>query len=82
MIYTVLRFLLFAASLSVVLGVWALFSDTINLLAVLVLALVVSGVGSYFLLDPPRQRLADRVETRARAATDRFEEMRSKEDAD
>lgn len=82
MIYTVLRFLLFAASLSVVLGVWALFSDTINLLAVLVLALVVSGVGSYFLLDTPRQRLADRVETRARAATDRFEEMRSKEDAD
>jgi len=81
-IYTVLRFLLFAASLSVVLGVWALFSDTINLLAVLVLALVVSGVGSYFLLDTPRQRLADRVETRARAATDRFEEMRSKEDAD
>ncbi len=41
-----------------------------------------SAVASYFLLQGPRERFAARVETRAAAMSQRFEEARAKEDED
>lgn len=81
-VYTGLRILLFVAALGVVLGIWVPLAGEANLLWAFVIALVVSGVGSYFLLNGPREALAQRVDARARAATSRFEEMRAKEDQD
>lgn len=81
-VYTGLRILLFLAALGVVLGLWVPLAGEANLLAAFVIALVVSGIGSYFLLNGPREALAQRVDARARAATSRFEEMRAREDLD
>lgn len=81
-VYTGLRILLFLASLGVVLGVWVLVAGRANLLAAFVIAFVVSGIGSYFLLNGPREALAQRVDARARAASSKFEELRAREDAD
>ena len=47
-----------------------------------VIAFIVSGVGSYFLLNRPREALAKRVEVRAERATKAFEERKAKEDVD
>ena len=47
-----------------------------------VIAFIVSGVGSYFLLNRPREALAQRVELRAERATKAFEERKAKEDVD
>ena len=79
LVYTGLRILLFLASLGVVLGLWVLIAGEANLLAGFVIALLISGIGSYVLLNGPREALAQRVDARARS---RFEEMKSKEDAD
>ena len=81
-VYTGLRLLLFAATFGVVVGVWLLVADSANILVAVVIAFVVSGVGSYFLLDRQREALARRVETRAEKATQAFEERRAKEDVD
>ena len=80
-VYTGLRILLFLASLGVVLGVWVLVAGQANLLAGFVIAFVLSGIGSYFLLNGPREALAQRIDARARAASLKFEEMRAKEDS-
>ncbi len=82
LVYTGLRILLFLAALGVVLGVWVLVAGEANLLAGFVIALLISGVGSYVLLNGPREALARRVDERARLATSRFEEMKSREDRD
>ncbi len=82
LVYTGLRLALFAAAISVVGGIWSLFSDEVNLLGVILVAAVISAIGSVYLLKGPRERLAAKVEERAARATERFEEMRSKEDAD
>ena len=81
-IYTGLRILLFLATLGVVLGAWVLVADEANLLVSVVVAFVVSGIGSYFLLERQRSAFAARVEVRAERATAAFEERRAKEDAD
>ena len=81
-VYTGLRILLFLASLGMVLGLWVLVSGEANLLAGFVIAFLVSGIGSYYLLNGPREALAQRVDARARAAASRFEEIKSKEDGD
>ena len=81
-VYTGLRLLLFAATFGIVVGVWLLVADSANILVAVVIAFVVSGLGSYFLLDRPREALARRVETRAEKATKAFEERRAKEDVD
>ena len=47
-----------------------------------VIAFVMSGVASYFLLNRQREAFARRVDERARRVATRFEEMRAKEDAD
>ena len=81
-IYTVLRVLLLAASLGVVVGVWLLFDETVDLMIAILIALVVSGIGSYFLLNRYRERFARVVERRAQRAADAFERQKAKEDVD
>ena len=82
MVYTGLRLLMFAATFGVVIGVWLLVSDRANIFVALIVALVVSGVGSYFLLNRQRTALAQRVEERAARATKAFEELKAREDVD
>jgi uncharacterized membrane protein YfcA len=81
-VYTGLRILLFLATLGVVLGAWVLAADEANVLLSVVIAFVVSGVGSYFLLERQRAAFAARVEARAERATAAFEERRAKEDVE
>ena len=81
-IYTGLRLLMFAATFGIIVGVWLLVGDQANIFVAVIVAFVVSGVGSYFLLNRPREALAQRVEVRAERATKAFEELKAREDAD
>ena len=81
-IYTALRVGLFIGAFLAVLGVWTLVSDTANLLWVAVLAFLLSGVASYILLERQRSAFAVKVEGRAGRMTQKFDEMRAKEDDD
>lgn len=63
--YTVMRLGLLFSSFLLVLGIWGLLADEIPLLGVLLVALVISAVASYYLLQGPRNRLAARLEERA-----------------
>ena len=81
-IYTGLRVLLFLGALAIVAGIWAATAGEVPILWAVVIAFLVSGVGSYFLLARQREAFARRVESRAQKATAKIEEMRSKEDAD
>lgn len=81
-VYSLLRLVLFIAAFSLVAGVWALFDDSLPLILVLIVALVVSGIASYFLLNRPREALARRVEARASAASSAFERRKAREDVD
>ena len=49
---------------------------------VLVVAFLVSGLASLFLLNPQRVAFARHVDARAHRAAEKFEEMRAKEDVD
>lgn len=82
LIYTLLRIALFVGAAALVYGIWAASSDRVNLFWVVVIGFVVSGVASYFLLNPQREALARRVESRAQRASERLEEHRTKEDED
>lgn len=81
-VYTGLRVALFAAALLLVGGVWMMVADQVPVLWVVVIAFVLSGVGSYFVLNRQRDAFARRVDARAARMAARFEEMRTKEDAD
>ena len=81
-VYTGLRIALFLASLAIVAGIWAVAADEVNLVWAVVIAFLVSGVGSYFLLNRQREAFAQRVEVRAQKASAKLEEMRTKEDTD
>ncbi len=81
-IYSALRLGLFAASLGVVAGVWYLAAGSVPVFWAVVVALLVSGIGSYFVLAGQREALARRVQVRADRAKERFEEMKAKEDVD
>ncbi len=82
-VYTVLRIVLFLASFGVVVGVMALvFGGRYNLFWAVILAFVISGIGSYFILDRQREAFARRVETRASRAAAAFEERKAREDQD
>jgi hypothetical protein len=48
----------------------------------MVVAFLVSGVASYFLLDRFREQFARKVQARAERAAARFEEMKAREDQD
>ena len=82
-VYTLLRIVLFLASLGVVIGVMALVLDgTFHLFWAVVLAFLISGVASYFILERQREAFARRVEARAARASAAFEERRAREDQD
>jgi hypothetical protein len=83
-VYTVARIGLFLATFAVVAGVWLLANGGhgVPLLWPFFIAVVVSAIGSYYLLKKPRERFARMVDRRASAAARRFEQARSKEDSD
>lgn len=82
-VYTLMRLVLFVASLTLVIGVWALVSDgQVNVFASVIIAMLVSGVASYFLLNRQREAFAQRVQARAERATAAFEERKAREDVD
>ena len=81
-VYTAMRLGLFLATWAIVVGIWLLVSGSASAGLTFLVALVVSGIASYWVLRRPREAFARRVETRASAATARFEEMRSREDVD
>jgi mannitol-specific phosphotransferase system IIBC component len=82
-VYTVLRIVLFLASFGVIIGVMALVSGgRFHLFWAVVLAFLVSGIASYFILERQREAFARRVETRAAKAAAAFEERKAREDAD
>ncbi|SFC21773.1 Protein of unknown function [Nocardioides terrae] len=78
-VYTLLRVALFAATFAVVAGIWALVDGGFPWFPVLVVAFVISGIVSYFLLNGQRVAFASKVERRASAAVER---SRSREDVD
>lgn len=79
-IYTGLRAGLFIGTFCIVFGVWFLFADSVNVLMVVVIAFLVSGIASYVLLERQRNAFAQRVAGRADRIVDRFEESKAKED--
>ena len=81
-VYTGLRLLMFAATFGIIVGVWLLVGEEANIFVAVVIGFVVSGIGSYFLLNRPREALAQRVEVRAERASKALEERKAKEDID
>jgi hypothetical protein len=83
-VYTLLRFGLFVATYAVLSAPAVLiFGNKVTVLFVtLVLAALVSSLLSLRFLAGPRERFAESVEARASRARDRFEEIRSREDAE
>jgi uncharacterized membrane protein YfcA len=79
-VYTGLRLLMLAATFGVVVGIWLLAAGRVNILVAALISFVVSGLASYYLLNPQREALARRVEVRAERATKAFEELKAKED--
>lgn len=82
-VYTALRIVLFMASFGVVAGVMALlFDGRFNLFWAVILAFLISGIASYYILDRQREAFARRVENRAAKASAAFEERKAREDKD
>lgn len=81
-VYNVLRLGLFLLTWGAVTGAWLLITDKAALGLTFIIALVLSGIGSYWVLAGPRERLARHVEARAGRMTTAFEERRSREDDD
>lgn len=80
--YTLMRIVLFFAAWGVILGVWALVTQSreVPLLVPLVIAFLVSGVASYYLLQGPRSAFARRLESGTSKAREKLDEQRAKED--
>lgn len=81
-VYTGLRLLMFAATFGIVIGLWLVVGGRANIFVAVVIAFVVSGLGSYFLLNGQREAFARRVEARAARAAKAFDELKAKEDVD
>ena len=81
-VYTLLRLVLLAGSFAIVAGIWLAVADEVPLMWVLVIAFVMSGVASYFILNRPRERFAQRVDERARRASAAFEARKAREDVE
>ena len=82
LVYTLLRVVLFVGAFAMVAGIWLAVADHVPVLWVLVIALVISGVASYFLLNRQRERFAQRVDERDRRASAALEAHRAREDSD
>ena len=81
-IYTLMRLGLFVGSFAVVFGVWFVATGDVPVVWVVVIAFLVSGVASYFLLERQREQFAVKVEGRAAKVTQKIDEQRAKEDVD
>ena len=81
-VYTLLRLVVLAATFAIVAGLWAAFTGSVDLIWTIVIAMVISGLISYKLLNGPRAAFARRVEERAARTAAAFEEMKAKEDGD
>lgn len=82
-VYTAARFGIFLVVYGVVIGVYVLVAGTpIPVLWPLLLAAVASTAVSMYLLAGMRDRFAAKVEQRADRMSQRFEEMRAREDHD
>lgn len=79
-VYTVMRIVVFAATLAIVSGIWMLVAGSLDWLWTVVIAFLVSGLASYTLLNKQRMAFAERVDARAQRATAAFEALRAKED--
>ncbi|WP_340540876.1 DUF4229 domain-containing protein [Nocardioides sp. GXZ039] len=77
LVYTLLRLGLFLLTWAAVTGAWLLVAGEAALGLTFLIAFLLSGIGSYFVLSGPRDRLARHVETRADRAIER---ARTKED--
>lgn len=83
LVYTGLRLGLFVASYAVLWGIAALVGAGDSAwIWILVGAAVISSLLSLRYLSGPRERLAQSVQERAERASAKFEEMKSKEDAE
>ncbi|MFE3999155.1 DUF4229 domain-containing protein [Nocardioides sp. YIM B13467] len=78
-IYTGLRLLSLVATFGIVAGIWSLVAGEVDIFFAVILAFVISGVLSFFVLDPQRRAFAEKVEARAAKAV---EAARAKEDAE
>lgn len=81
-IYTAMRLGLFIGCFAIIFGVWFLISDSVPIFWVVLIAFVVSGVASFFILERQRNALAAKVEGQADRASSKLEEHRSQEDQD
>ena len=82
LVYTALRLGLFVGSFAIVFGIWFLVTGSVPVLWAVVIAFVMSGVGSYYLLERQREQFAVKVEGRAAKVSQKLEAQRGKEDAD
>lgn len=81
-VYTALRLLLLLTTYVVFAVIWALVFGREGVLWLpFVVAVIVSSLLSLRLLAPQRERFAAVVQRRAERATQRFEEMRAREDS-
>lgn len=81
-IYTLMRVALFVGAFCLTFGIWVVVADEVNVTIAVIIAFVVSGVGSYFLLERQRRAFAVKVEGRAGRISEKFNEQRAKEDTD
>ncbi|CAN5445224.1 hypothetical protein BH11ACT8_BH11ACT8_20530 [soil metagenome] len=81
-VYTLARIALLLVTWGALTGAWILITGKAAPGLTLVIAFVVTGIGSYYVLRGPREALARKVDARASRAVQRFEEGRSKEDVD
>jgi hypothetical protein len=83
LIYTALRLLLFVACYALLAGAWVLAFDEQGLLLVpFFAAIIISSLLSLKVLAPQRERFAAVVQARAERATQKFEEIKSREDVE
>ena len=81
-VYTLARVALFVVTWVALTGAAALIIGEPYPVVTLLLAFLISGIGSYFVLSKPREALARKVEERASRASARYEERRSREDVE
>ena len=81
-VYTLMRLVMFVAAFAIVAGIWLAVAGSVPIMWALVIALAVSGMASYFVLNRQRERFAQRVDERARKASAAFEALKAREDAD
>lgn len=76
LVYNLMRVLLLASWIVIVIGTWSLISNPVPFLPAVIVALVGSGISSWFLLARQREALAHRVANRVDTTKGRYEELR------